>query len=213
MVNTDGFFYEFQNLWRLRSECAPLFCLISAILVGQTGMAVEKSPIFERTAPPILASEYHTPYTEGFKEVARLDVVLNGNKRRYYVYPPNAMDGTKPRPAILLLHGAKRTGLSMIDMWDEVAKRHDLILIAPDGINQGWGFEDSGPDYISALLADIEKKFPIDQKKIYLFGHSAGGIFPIYMGLIKANAFAAVGLRAGKFANPDHFELAASAQR
>jgi len=51
--------------------------------------------------------------------------------RIWYGYGP--LDGPR-KPAIILLHGADRDGLSVIDMWASLADREGLILIAPDSV-------------------------------------------------------------------------------
>lgn len=81
-----------------------------------------------------------------------------------------------PRPTILLLHGTGRSGLAMIDMWLEIAKKEDLILIAPDAASaRGWNYGDDGPKFLNAILA--ASQYPIDQNNIFVFGHSAGAAY------------------------------------
>lgn len=46
------------------------------------------------------------------------------SSRSDYVYDRKPAGGPK-RPAIVLLHGAHRSGLSMIEMWREIAERRD----------------------------------------------------------------------------------------
>lgn len=83
-----------------------------------------------------------------------------------------------PRPTLILLHGSGRTGASMIDMWATTAMQNNLILIAPNSAtSESWSHQTDGPDFIKALLKDASATYPIDPDKIFIMGHSAGGIF------------------------------------
>ncbi len=49
--------------------------------------------------------------------------------RVWYDYAPSAGSAL---PLVILLHGAERDGLSLIEMWSETAKRHGIALLVPD---------------------------------------------------------------------------------
>jgi poly(3-hydroxybutyrate) depolymerase len=93
-------------------------------------------------------------------------------ERRWYSYHPDAKHG--PSPVIMLLHGAGRNGLSMIDMWRETADQHGLFLIALDGKDQNWPTEAIFPTILHDILSQAGEVSPIDQEHIFLFGHSNG---------------------------------------
>lgn len=102
---------------------------------------------------------------------------LNGNKtfveRQWYGLRAN---GNTPRPTLVLLHGAGRNGLAMIDMWRDFALAENINLIAPNSLAKSWFFTDDGSRFMDAVLADAEKHFNIDYNQLYLFGHSSGGV-------------------------------------
>src|SRR5271169_2836582 len=50
--------------------------------------------------------------------------------RTYYVFAPSGLSG--PAPLLLLLHGSGQDGKSLIDVWEELARREGIILVAPD---------------------------------------------------------------------------------
>ncbi|WP_229802004.1 alpha/beta hydrolase [Paramylibacter ulvae] len=81
-----------------------------------------------------------------------------------------------PKPAILLLHGAKRTGVSMLDMWQGVSRLNDVVLIAPDSFGASWSREYDTEEFFAHVLEEADEKYGIDPDRIYLFGHSAGAI-------------------------------------
>ncbi|QPH55034.1 alpha/beta hydrolase family protein [Pontivivens ytuae] len=80
-----------------------------------------------------------------------------------------------PRPAVVLFHGAGRTGLSQLDMWRAVARQHRLVLIAPDA-DGGWSIRQHGAGAVARILEAAGAEARIDSEQIFLFGHSAGGI-------------------------------------
>ncbi|WP_222869345.1 hypothetical protein ROLI_007120 [Roseobacter fucihabitans] len=109
-----------------------------------------------------------------FAELQR-SISFEGQPRRYYLYAP-ATSTKAPRPAVLLLHGAQRSGRSMIDMWCQTADRHDMILIAPDSFGPSWSPVEDHPNFLITALRDANEQVPLDTSQLYLFGHSAGGI-------------------------------------
>lgn len=88
----------------------------------------------------------------------------------------DAADGAL-RPVVVLLHGAGRTGHSMIDMWHEVAEAQNIVLIAPDlsGV-AGWDKGLPDPRAVGAMLAQAQQIYAADPAQMFLFGHSRGGI-------------------------------------
>jgi predicted esterase len=58
-----------------------------------------------------------------------------------------------------------------------------------------------GPDVLRALVNDAAARVPrVDPQRTYLFGHSAGGVFALYMGLVQPEFFAAAVAHAAAFA-------------
>ncbi|MDW3225005.1 MAG: alpha/beta fold hydrolase [Paracoccaceae bacterium] len=109
-----------------------------------------------------------------FAELRRT-VTYEGQARNYYIYAPQS-SASAPRQAIVLLHGAQRSGRSMIDMWLRTANRHNIILIAPDSFGPSWSPAEDHPNFLITALRDAHTQAPIQPEQVYLFGHSAGGI-------------------------------------
>lgn len=126
----------------------------------------------------------------------KLSINSQGKARTYYLFVPS--EGTSPKPLILLLHGSGRNGMSLIDPWKGLAEKEGIILVAPDSLNsQEWAFPVDGPDFLHEVVEAVRAKYPVDGKRIYLFGHSAGAIFSLYTGVAESNYFAAVAVHAG----------------
>lgn len=112
---------------------------------------------------------YNEPAAIG--ETLRIDFA--DRARLIHLYLP---EGDGPRGAILLLHGAKRTGKSMLDMWRAAADRSGVALIAPDALGEGWSPKDDPPQFMIDALNAAARRTPLDPARLAMFGHSSGGL-------------------------------------
>jgi poly(3-hydroxybutyrate) depolymerase len=119
-----------------------------------------------------------------------------GAERIYYTFVPEKL--TAPAPLLLLLHGSGRDGMSQIDEWKALAEKEGIILIAPDSANsREWSMNTDGPEFLHDIVEAVRAKHSIDGTRLYIFGHSAGAVFALYMGVMESRYFAAVGVNAG----------------
>jgi poly(3-hydroxybutyrate) depolymerase len=129
---------------------------------------------------------------------------LGGKARAYYLFVPDKLTKDHPAPLLVLLHGSGRNGASLADKWKDLAKKEGIILIGPDAIaTQGWATPVDGPDFLHDLITELLAKYPIDARRIYLFGHSAGASFALYMALYESEYFAAAAIHAGALTPQD----------
>ena len=56
---------------------------------------------------------------------------------------------------------------------------------------------EDGPDFLYGLIEMLRVQHPIDPRRIYLFGHSAGAIHALAMGVLESEYFAATAVHAG----------------
>ena len=54
-----------------------------------------------------------------------------------------------------------------------------------------------GPTFIHELVESLKTKYPINPKRVYLFGHSGGAIFALLLGVYEPEYFAAIAIHAG----------------
>lgn len=126
---------------------------------------------------PLPVAPRYTPSAR-IRALAPLRHVLHGVlPRTARTFIPEGAPG--PRPLILLFHGAKRDGLSLIEMWERTANRHGLVLLAPEAQGSAWGnstwaLDSPNPALIQRLIDDLAAETPIDRDRIFLFGHSDG---------------------------------------
>ena len=129
---------------------------------------------------------------------------LGGKARAYYLFVPDKLTRDRPAPLLVLLHGSGRNGISLADKWKDLAKKEGIILVAPDAITtEGWRSPVDGPDFLHDLITELLSKYPIDARRIYLFGHSAGASFALYMALYESEYFAAAAIHAGALTPQD----------
>lgn len=163
-------------------------------------------------APPVPVSRYNAQYVEDATGQTAYTITVNGQARSYQVYAPSR-SGDQPRPAILLLHGSQRSGVSLVEKWKAIADRYNVILIGPHGLNKGWSMEADGPAFLNAVLQDANAHHKIDRARLYLFGHSLGANYALYLSVLYSGVFAATALHAGQFSAPADYALIAQAQR
>jgi len=101
----------------------------------------------------------------------------NGPAVSYAIWVPRAYHGD-PVPLILALHyggDPRGAGRDMMRILVQPALG-DLgaIIVAPDSLDGGWSTA-ANERAVNALLAEVEKKYAIDQKKIIVTGFSMGG--------------------------------------
>jgi len=114
----------------------------------------------------------------------------------YRTYVPKAYTGSKPFPLIIALHGLGGTEDSFFDNYGAglppLAESHGYILAAPLGYrvdgSYGWGLgtppadpairrtQDFSEQDVMQVLQRMRQLYKIDESRIYLMGHSMGGI-------------------------------------
>ncbi|HMF96222.1 MAG TPA: PHB depolymerase family esterase [Vicinamibacterales bacterium] len=132
--------------------------------------------------------------TGDFKRHYRLDAAKELIPYRMYV--PTSYTGTKPYPLIVALHGLGGTEDSFFDGYNKVlpplAESYGYIVAAPLGYrvdgSYGWGLgnppadpstkrtQDLSEQDVMQVLQHVRQQYKIDENRIYLMGHSMGGI-------------------------------------
>jgi poly(3-hydroxybutyrate) depolymerase len=114
----------------------------------------------------------------------------------YRMYVPTSYNGSKPFPLIVALHGLGGTEDAFFDNYNKalppLAESHGYIVAAPLGFrvdgSYGWGLGNPPADPatkrtqelseqdVMQVLQRVRQQYRIDADRIYLMGHSMGGI-------------------------------------
>lgn len=128
------------------------------------------------------------------------------------VVPISYVPGT-PTPLVVLLHGYTATAATQ-DAYlrlSDLAKDRGFLLALPDGTvdpegQHFWNATDAccafsgGPDdvaYLTAVIADMQAKYTVDPKRIFLIGHSNGAFMSHRMACDRSGLIAGIVALAG----------------
>jgi polyhydroxybutyrate depolymerase len=132
--------------------------------------------------------------------------------------PPTYACGT-PMPLVIMLHGLTNFDSAAFEAYFQIAPEADkrgFLYAHPDGTTNSKGqefwnatdvccdFDNTGVDdstYLSDLITEIEQKYSVDEKRVYVFGHSNGGYMTYRMACDHADQIAAVASFAGAMWN------------
>jgi poly(3-hydroxybutyrate) depolymerase len=132
------------------------------------------------------------------QEISKELITSKGKSRAYYLFVPDKLNAAAPAPLIVLLHGSGRNGMSLVEKWKDLAKKEKLIVVGPDALDsQVWRIPADGPDFIHELIEALKAKYPINARRVFLFGHSAGAGQALYLSLMESEYFAATAIHAG----------------
>jgi poly(3-hydroxybutyrate) depolymerase len=137
-------------------------------------------------------------------EITKELITVQGVTRAYYLYVPSTIKAPATAPLIVTLHGSGRNGISLVVKWKDLAQKEGIIVAGPDSRDsKSWGSPQDGPDYLHSLVEGLKSKYPINARRVYLFGHSAGASFALQMSLLESEYFAATAIHAGALQSGD----------
>lgn len=147
-------------------------------------------------------------------QVVSNSIISEGKKRTYYLFKPHSVSRSKPAPLIVLLHGSGRNGGVLIQHWKELAEQEGIILAGPDSRNsRSWSIPEDGPQFLHDVVEEVKSTHPVDPRRIYLFGHSAGAVFGLFMSALESEYFAAAAVSAGALTESNYPLLDAAGRK
>jgi len=145
-------------------------------------------------------------------KISKETINSQGRQRTFYLFVPGSIK--PPAPLLITLHGSGRNGLSLVEKWKNLAAKEGLILAGPDALDsQVWNTPEDGPDFLRDLAEELKAKYPVDPRRVYLFGHSAGAVFALGISMFESRYFAAAAVHAGAWRDPQEFALTQFARR
>lgn len=153
----------------------------------------------------------------------RFTTQVNGDTREYYVHVPKSYNKSMPVPVVFMLHGTSGDGLKFYNIsgWKEVGEAENILTVYPsswrhciieDGQRKNttkWNVYGSSFEYcpgevpkddikfLNQALDELQQKFSVNQKMIYVVGFSNGGQMSARVGVDMSDRIAAVVSDAG----------------
>jgi predicted peptidase len=172
-------------------------------LAGMTLLLLQSTADLSVAQQPEVAKGKILARSYDFKEA--------GKKMEYSLYVPTKYDKEKAFPLIVALHGLGSSARRIIRYpgFTSHAEKHGYLVVAPTGYNsRGWygargkgGGRGEDPENLGELsekdvmnvLALVRKEFNINDKRIYLMGHSMGGGGTWHLGATYPDIWAGLG--------------------
>jgi poly(3-hydroxybutyrate) depolymerase len=140
-------------------------------------------------------------------DVTKETVKSRNRARVYYLYVPPSIPAGSPAPVLVTLHGSTNNGKSLVDLWKDLADKEGILLAGPDSTDAvHWASPQDGPLLLRDVVDAVAAKHPIDPRRVYLFGHSAGAVFALQMACLESEYFAAAAVHAGAV-DPQYFSI------
>jgi predicted esterase len=168
----------------------------------------------KNVVPVLLALLLLSVHAHAADKISKETLDSHGRKRTFYLFVPASVEGKNSVPLLVLLHGSGRNGLSLVEKWKELASSEGFIIAGPDSSDsQGWRTPEDGPDFIRDMVEKLKGKYPINARRIYLFGHSAGAVFALDLSMMESEYFAATAVHAGAWRDDEEFSFLDYAKR
>lgn len=140
--------------------------------------------------------------------LVRREWTVDGVQREALIHaPPNAKSEAAPLVFVFHGHGGTMQNVARVfaihTLWPEalVVYMQGLNtsgrIVDPEGTKPGWQFApgdegDRDLKFFDAVLASLRQDFHVDDRRIYVTGHSNGGSFTYLLWAMRGDLFAAV---------------------
>jgi predicted esterase len=127
---------------------------------------------------------------------------VDGTLQPYRIFIPDGYDGTRPVPLLIALHGAGGDENDFFEDFPQAplqpeVQRHGFILVCPKGRDPHSGYRGPAGQDVFDVLAEVRREYRIDDRRIYLMGHSMGAYATWRLAVEHPDLFAALGPIAG----------------
>ncbi len=153
----------------------------------------------EKTPVPLLLLILLLGPQQGEQDSVESIVAADGATRTYRAYVPEAKSNHSERlPAVVLYNGSGSRVDGLWSFWKTVARKENIVLLGPTAFEPGaWRIPQDSPDFTRDVVEAAKNKWPIDPRRVYLFGHSGGGHHVLQVGLLESEYIAGVAAHAG----------------
>jgi polyhydroxybutyrate depolymerase len=142
------------------------------------------------------------------------EVLTGGHKRAYLLHVPKTIPSGRPMPLVICLHGFAEwpAHLMRLTHWNQLSDEFGFLVVYPRGTGfpfrwrcSSWfGEQGESQDvqFISDLIDQLKKQYPIDESRIYANGLSNGGGMTFLLACRLSERIAAIGGVAGAYMLP-----------
>lgn len=98
--------------------------------------------------------------------------------RPFRVFVPQRYDAEKKWPLVVLLHGLggdEGSYFERIGAVQQLAEERGYLLAAPSGLSAASSYSGSGAEDVFDVLDVVRQCYSVDDKQVFLSGHSVGG--------------------------------------
>jgi polyhydroxybutyrate depolymerase len=147
------------------------------------------------------------PEPGSYKQI--MDIRVGAFRRSYRVHVPEGYDGTKAFPLVVVLHGAFSSAgkLEQQSGFSRLADQEGFLVVYPNGIglfgllrhwNSGHccgkarkkGIDDVA--FVVSVIQEVSERLRVDERRVYLVGHSNGGMLAHRFAAERAGIVAAI---------------------
>lgn len=133
-------------------------------------------------------------------------VTIADATRTYRLYAPRTQS-KQSMPIILVLHGGGGSGSTMEALtkgqFNRIADRQRLLVVYPDGVDRTWRHSRVAPsqtfgqtandiEFLRAVLADVERKYPVNRQRVFVAGMESGALLAYRIGCEAPDMIAAI---------------------
>jgi predicted peptidase len=122
---------------------------------------------------------------------------IDNTLQPYRIFIPASYNGSKPTPLLVALHGMGGDENSMFDGYQETLKREaervGFIVACPKGRESASMYRGPAEQDVLDVMAEVERDYKVDSKRVYLMGHSMGGYGTWSVSIAHPDLFAALG--------------------
>jgi len=128
---------------------------------------------------------------------AQLQHVERDGRKAYDLYLPEGYSADRKWPMLVAFHWSTGRASSMFRLWQEAADRFGVILALPNSRSRMRWTKKDAADTLD-MIVEVTRDLPVDDKRIYATGFSAGANFAYRMMATQPGLFRAVGPFGGR---------------
>ena len=166
-----------MSSWNRRHVFLPAGLFLASTLVSLVPASAQSE------SRPVSTSRRERRKGAGAED-KKFEITVGGVTRSYLLYVPESITKAHAVPLLLAFHGGGGHDYNMprFTGFDEIAASRGFIVAYPESVNTHWNdtralspADDAG--FVRALIAELERAYPVDHARVYATGISNGGFF------------------------------------